>query len=248
MHIQSRIAEAVRNNARWCDTMCRVHGAPGEFHDAYWIHPDEVPPYTSKLITLDPERAPDQMGAIQSLIEADPSSAFSVKDAFQCLDLAPLGFEVLFHATWIVWTPGTELPSGNDYPLEWSVVADVDGLAKWELAWRASSAHAALNRSARVFPPSLLRNPAIHFLSGKRDGVTVATAALNRTGDVVGLSNVTGGGGDVGSAFPECVRLAQGLYPFAPIVGYERGDGLVAAEQAGFEGIHPLTVWTRSPK
>jgi hypothetical protein len=90
------------------------------------------------------------------------------------------------------------------------------------------------------------RGNIFHFLAGKRGDAIVASGALNWTGDVVGLSNVFSGIAGVGPMFPGCVRLAQELYPGIPIVGYARGDDLIAAENAGFARIHDLTVWQRS--
>jgi hypothetical protein len=73
----------------------------------------------------------------------------------------------------------------------------------------------------------------------------VACGALNRTGDVVGLSNVFSARPGVGPLFPGCARLAHALYPGVPIVGYERDGALAAAERAGFERVHGLRVWQR---
>jgi hypothetical protein len=30
-------ALAARNNALWCDAVCRAHDRPGEFHDTPWL-------------------------------------------------------------------------------------------------------------------------------------------------------------------------------------------------------------------
>lgn len=240
-------AIAVRNNALWCDATCRAHGVPGEFHDAYWINHGAVPPYTSRLITLaGPAQAARQRAAIEALMRAEPDSYFSVKDAFQCLDLAPLGFGVLFHATWIAWASGQPLPRDPSEQLEWSVVEDAAQLLEWEQAWRGSPANSAASGIPRVFPTSLLDEPGFRFLAGRRGGTAVASAALNRTGSVVGVSNVFSGVEDVGPLYPGCVRLAQTLYPEIPLVGYEHGAGLLAAEQAGFTRVADLTVWQRT--
>lgn len=238
---------AAQNNALWCDATSRAHGGPGEFHDAYWINHGAVPPYTSKLITLSgAAQAADQLAAIRALMRAEPDSYFSVKDAFQCLDLAPLGFGVLFHATWIQWAPGQPLPRDPAEQLEWSVVRGAEELLEWEGAWRGSPANTAAEGTPRVFPARLLEEPGFHFLAGRRGGTAVASAALNRTGRVVGLSNVFSGVDNVGPLFPGSVRLAQTLYPETPIVGYERDAGLSAAEQAGFTRVADLTVWQRT--
>src|SRR5882672_8413467 len=114
MNTEAKVMSAVRNNSQWCDAVCRAHQVPGEFHDAYWVNRGKVPPYTSKLISLAGQaQAATQLEAIRSLIASEPALRFSVKDAFQCLDLALLGFEVLFKATWIYWAPGDALPSDS---------------------------------------------------------------------------------------------------------------------------------------
>lgn len=243
------MARAVRNNARWCDGVCRAHGTPGEFHEAYWIHRGRVPPYTSKLITLTgSSHAAPQLKAIESLIHAGPDVSFSIKDAFQVLELEPLGFRVLFDATWLALPPDAAAPSDARETLQWSLVRDRDELSEWEAAWRGSPANAAGADAPRVFPPSLLHEPGVHFLAGKRAGATVASGALNRTGSVVGLCNVFTGGEDAGPLYPGCVRLARSLYPKLPLVSYARGAELAQAEAAGFTLMHGLTVWQRDAR
>jgi hypothetical protein len=41
------------------------------------------------------------------------------------------------------------------------------------------------------------------------------------------------------------VRAAAALRPGLPIVGYERGEDLAEARQAGFTALGPLRVWAR---
>jgi hypothetical protein len=33
-----RVELAARNNAVWCDTVCRAHGVPGEFLNGIWVN------------------------------------------------------------------------------------------------------------------------------------------------------------------------------------------------------------------
>jgi len=239
---------AARNNAHWCDTLCKIHGAAGEHHDAYWLQRGWVPPYVSNLVTLvGPEGRHAQLAAIRALIDADPHRVFGVKDAFHCLELTPLGFVVLFEASWIVRAPQREPPRDADERLEWSVVTTPAELEIWERTWRGLSANEAARESVRSFLPALLDEPGFHFLLGKRAAQSVATAALSCTEDVVGLSNVFSDAPGVGPLFPGCTRLAMQLYPELPLVGFERGDDLVAAERAGFERVGGLRVWHRAP-
>ena len=90
---------AVQENARWCDLVCRVHAAPGRFHEAYWIAAHPVPLYHPRMITLaGPERVREQQDAVCALVEAAPGERFAVKDSYRALDLAPAGFRRLFEA------------------------------------------------------------------------------------------------------------------------------------------------------
>jgi hypothetical protein len=91
----------------------------------------------------------------------------------------------------------------------------------------------------------LLEPPEFHFPIARRNGVPVATAALNRSAHVVGLSNVFSESEPPLGLYSSGIRAARTLYPSLPIVGYDRGAGLAAALAAGFEAVHGLTVWNR---
>jgi hypothetical protein len=241
---EQRVLEAVRNNAAWCDTLCQSYGAKTEFHEAYWINRGVAPPYTSRLITLAGSAASDlQVAEIRGSMAREGEAGWGVKDAFACLDLAPLGFRVLFEATWTWCDPGHGPIADADERLNWSVVESADELGEWERAWRGSNANRAVKNQARVFSPALLAQPGIHFLLGRREGLGVASAVLNRTGSVAGLSNVFTADAGAGLLFSGLIRAAGQLYPGVPIVGYERGDDLLHAERAGFSRIAPLRVW-----
>jgi len=41
--LDDRSVRAARNNAEWCDAVCRAHGNPGEFHDGIWLNRKPVP-------------------------------------------------------------------------------------------------------------------------------------------------------------------------------------------------------------
>jgi hypothetical protein len=75
----SRVEQAARNNAVWCETICRVHGTPGEFHDTLWLNRHPVPRFYPNVVTLAP-----QAGTATQLAH------------IHALDLAVLGFQPLF--------------------------------------------------------------------------------------------------------------------------------------------------------
>lgn len=93
-----RLAQAVHNNALWCDTICSAHGSPGEFLDGMWINRRETPRFYPNAVTLSRDRSAAQLEYIHDLVEAGVPGEWAVKDSFCALDLAPFGFRILFEA------------------------------------------------------------------------------------------------------------------------------------------------------
>src|SRR3954463_1412464 len=89
----TRAGQAARNNALWCDTICRAHGIPTEFHAQVWLSRQPVPRFYPNAVTFANLAAGSaQLAQLHQLLaEALPSSA-GVKDSFCTLELAPLGF------------------------------------------------------------------------------------------------------------------------------------------------------------
>jgi hypothetical protein len=267
------IVQAAENNALWCDAVCRANGAPGVFYDSIWINQHHVPPFYPNAITLTPGGAAEQLALIREL--AAERSSFSVKDSFAALDLRPLGFDVLFEATWLGRTadgrrptaeggrrttdhelgegPGSASPGGRgpaagsqqSAPLAWSVVGGPEALARWEAAWAGLDDDQLLPDSERIFRPALLEEPGVAFLAGLRAGAIVAVAAANLSGEVVGLSNVLAPEAEAAAAWAGAVALASNLFPGRLLVGYEWGKSMARAQAAGFEPIGALRVWTQ---
>ncbi len=251
-----RAALCARNNALWCDAVCRAHGVPGEFVGGLWLNRQPVPRFYSNAITLSPKDPAGQRAWVEHLMTR--RAGFSVKDSFAALDLSDLGFDVLFEATWLWREAGVHPTFGSDadqvrhtqesathQELAWSVVTDAAGLARWEAAWAGLHAGQVVPGSERVFRRGLLREAGVALLAGARDGQVVAVAAANQTGEVVGLSNVFAPAEDAAMAWAGAVAFAAGLFPGRPLVGYERGDDLAQARAVGFVPVGPLRVWVR---
>ena len=119
--------------------------------------------------------------ADELLTRIDTSAGCSVKDSFASLDLSGYGFQVLFDAEWI-HRPADHAGPRPGAALGWRVVEGVDELEAW------ASAHGG----GAVFRPEILDDPrvAVVFLPGDADGGVAAGGVGNRSGDVVGLSNV----------------------------------------------------------
>jgi hypothetical protein len=229
---------AVANNTGWCDAVCRSHGYPGEFTPRTWISSRHSLPFYPNAITLSPDATMADTQAAR-----DPDRAYSVKDSFALLDLAPAGLAPLFDADWIAWDPAPDRqpPAAG---LDWETVDDAAALARWETAWAAGTDVAGL------FRPDLLADPGCAILSCHRDGALAAGAIAYTTAGITGISNIftTELPGETlppGTFWRSAVRAVATLRPGLPVVGYERGEDLAAAREAGGRVIGPLRVWTR---
>ncbi|MET0772397.1 MAG: hypothetical protein ABWZ82_04875 [Candidatus Limnocylindrales bacterium] len=244
---------AVHNNAAWCDAVCRAQGAETAWVDGLWVNLHPAPPYYSNAVTTDPRETRSQEDRLRRMLGSALPRPWSVKDGFHVLDLAPLGFRILFEAQWIHLPAGPRLDDGRAAPadgalddVEWSAVTSIAELEDWERAWRGENPEAATSGPPAMFPPILLDDPDIRFLAGRRSGRTLAVAAANRsddgTGPVVGISNIVLG--DDGSwLLAGAVEAVRRAFPGLPMVGYERGDALAAMRALGFEPSGPLRVW-----
>lgn len=220
---------AVINNARWCNAVCRSHGYPGQFTGRLWTSVRHALPFYPNAITLSPDATAAEVTAAQ-----DPSRPFAIKDSFARLDLAPHGLTPLFDATWIA----VPTPAGGDDP-SWGAVTDRGELVRWEAAWASGGEVIGL------FQPALLDDPDCAVLACRRDGAQVGGAIAYTAGGVTGISNVFKSGIADDPLWAGAVRAIARVRPGLPIVGYERGEDLAAARQAGFTVLGPLRIWAR---
>jgi hypothetical protein len=226
------LSETVLNNARWCDTMCRLHGNPGRFEPGWWSVPRRPPTFYPDAVTLEPgTTASPILGSI------DASPGCSVKDSYADLDLTSFGFRELFSARWISRTAGADAGAGGSDDLQWTRVESPEGLITWERAWAAEAEPTGL------FRPELLANEDVAAIAGIRDGRIVAGGIAFRTGSVVALTNVFSTQDDLDAAWHGCSTFTSERFPDVPIVGYERGPALEAAERHGFRRTGALRVW-----
>ncbi len=242
-----RSEKAARNNALWCDVVCRAHGKPGVFLEHLWLNRHPVPRYYSNAVTLSrAEGSSFQQERIRELMSAHIADRWSVKDSFCTLDLTPMGFSILFEATWLSRGASLTRPRGEIEGVRWAYVKDPLELERWEAAWDGAPDE-AIEAERRIFRRPLLAMDGIAFVAGHRGGRIVAGAVANRTGDVVGLSNVFTPADEQARYWPGCVAGAIDAFPGLPLVGYERGADLMFALEAGFSTMEPLRVWIRRP-
>jgi len=82
-------------------------------------------------------------------------------------------------------------------------------------------------------------------MAGYRDEAIVAGAIANRSATVAGLTNVFSAVGDLDAAWCGSVAAVAEHVGDLPLVGYERGDDLEAAQRYGFALLGPLRVWIK---
>ncbi len=227
------VREAARENAEWCDAVCRSHGVPGEFRPDVWTNPRRTPPLYPDGVTLTAAAS-----AREVLARIDTSSpGASVKDSFACLDLTSAGFEVLIEAQW-VRRAGDRPVAGAPQTVQWVAVRTPEMLQAWEAAWAGDSGPRG------VFRAGLLDEPTVYVLAGHLGTRIVSGAVAHRSTEVVGLSNVFDVDDDIDRAWAGALAAVDRYVPGLPVVGYEHGPELDAALRHGCTPIGPLRIWT----
>lgn len=227
-----RATQAARNNADLYQAVFRAQGRGFQRDASLFCALSPPPPYHSAALVLQPGDPAAQVARIAAALSPFAGGA-GVKDGFATLDLAPLGLGVGFRARWI-WaekvaptaTPG------------WQIIATNADLARWKAGWADGGSPV----THQMFPPACLTDGTLVFCGRQSGAGYDAGCIVNRSGDIVGLSNLFGPAGDDGvyrAAFAMAVQTGGGR----PVTGYERGAALDAALAAGFADAGPLTVW-----
>ena len=158
-------------------------------------------------------------------------------------------------STWRRWASGssslrsgsgsrtTQVTGGNADPAGWRRLTTPEDLERWEDAWRAHGSPA----TTRVFVPALLADGSVAILAAERDGEIVAGVAVNRSTQVVGLSNFFAAEPDADAQFADAVAAVRRSSPDLPVVGYESGESLARARREGFRAAGALRIWILEP-
>jgi hypothetical protein len=229
--IDKRAASAARNNAEWCEAMCRAHGLSGAFGARAWTSASRTPVLYPDAVTLTEDATADD-----ALDAVSTGPGCSVKDSFATLDLSGVGFQVLFEARWIHREPGLPAPAAPA-GVAWSRLETPGELAEWAAAWDGGDG------LAHLFRPELLSDPSVAFLVGRAEGRLTAGAVVSGGGEAAGVSNLFAVDDDLDAAWAGCLSAVADAWPGVPVVGYEQGDDLAAAVRQGCVPVGPLRVW-----
>ena len=201
----------MRNNAEWCDAVCRGRGIEGRFTQHLWVCERPTPPYYPNVITLQPssDALMRELAIAIGLVRANGGDDLSIKDGFADIDLASFGLRVLFDAQWIARPASLAIPDATITDVDWSVVRTAAGLDEWKRAWDA-----AILATDPVFDPALPDDERIAFIAGRRGGAIVAGAIVNSMAGVAGISNVFAPPSEAAAVWAGCVREAMRSSPF----------------------------------
>lgn len=223
---------AARNNAEWCDVICRMHGAATTFNHDAWTSQTRSRPLYPDAVTLVAELSVGDL-----LARIDCSAGCSIKDSFASLDLSPHGFRVLFDGAWIVG-PSRPVAASDDGP-GWERVRDEAAFVAWEQEWRGDDGPRG------SFSAALLDNDDVAIVATRDHDRVMAGAILNQAAGVVGISNFFTAPAVATRSWDGCVAVAGDIFPGVRLVGYESGSVLATARARGFSSAGALRVWLR---
>jgi hypothetical protein len=212
---------AARNNADLCGAIMVAHGLRVYRDDHVFVCRDDPPPFYPKLITLSPHG------------DVDLDGVNSVKDSFSCLDT--FEFKIAFDASWI-WAQAR----GDAMPVDWCRIDNASDLHDWHAVWRGDAADDRV-----IFPPACMNDPSLVFLARRVGGVIHAGCLANISDDVIGLSNVFSTTPIDAHLYEQALSALSHFGGGRAVVGYEHGDDLNAACDAGFHAVGPLRVLIR---
>ena len=183
------------------------------------MNAEEVPRFYPNAVTLTHGKADlaEQRGTVEILQKSNLPGRWAVKDSFSTLDLSRRGFEILLEASWI----RAVMPAGE-------AISDI--------VWQ---------RETQAATPLPFGDANFAMFTGRRGFAVVAGGMFYRAEGVVGLTNVVAEAADAVSVWRSLIVLAAQTFPRQPVVGYESGEELKAALDAGFELGDPLRVWVR---
>jgi hypothetical protein len=223
--VDPRLRAAVDASVCWYEEMFAVHGLAHRVVDGMWLALGRPPALHSAAKSVQPwassERALSGVAAFEHC---------SIADSFATLNLP--GFELLFHARWLFREPPP--PSRGRLPAGWAPVRSPSELAAWT----------AQHDTTEVLLPTLLNRPGITVLARRSEDRLQAGAVLHACSGLVSLSNVWTAPGQQPD-WRALVHLVAAMHPGLALTGYEHGEDLSHAQEAGFTDVGPHLVWYR---
>ena len=223
---------AVDAGLDWYVTMCAAHGVRSRIADGVWRALGPMPALHSAALVVEPRAG---VADVEAALAEAPHRG--VADCFGGLDLAGLGLQPLFEASWIHLPEPPRSWRGAPMPEGWSRVTAPEPLARWNAAGDTSG----------VIVPALLERPTFAVLEAGLARSPLGCVAILGTGAVY-LSNLRlEGADDPARGWAEAVQAVVATFPRRSVVGYEQGASLAEALAMGFEEVGTTRIWVDRP-
>ena len=198
--------ECVSDNVDGYRSISHAHGFPSAVEDGVWTCRAVMPPYYSNAVTVSRSGVEAQLALVHELADA-VAPPFTVKDSHALLDLAPLGFRV----------PSLRSGSGSRTKSDGRQrgprrLATADH-TRGPRALGGRMARARLTRDDPGLRPGVARGRIGGDPRAERDGEIVAGVAVNRSTQVVGLSNFFAAEPDADAQFADAVAAVRRSWP-----------------------------------
>lgn len=235
--------KAIRNNNDLYREIFAAQNIESGNTDTIWYCLEKTPPLYSNLVTISENWQPDKIfGEIDRKFEIEKWDEWSIKDSFGLLNLNRYGFAKLFNAGWIYLEAEKFTPKSESRILRYEIVRSEDALARWKIAWDSDE-----RLGKQIFSAKLLDNPRVFFVAGYDDKKIVSGCFVNRTGDVLGVSNFFSPEKD-SVYWSEIISFIFDTKGLLDIVGYERTDLVKDLQALGFKSAGDLIVWLKRKK
>jgi hypothetical protein len=225
--MDDRLTQAVAASAAWYAAIFRLHKVAFGQAGGLWAAHAPPPPLHSAVKTMRPGIETERVLAAQRR-----AGAGGVADSFGDLPLDTANFTLLFESSWIFREAAPPRASARAATDGWSTVRTAAGLAAWT----------ARHDTSDVLLPGVLDLPNMVILEHRDAAGAVTGVIAHRSEGVVSISNIHATAGRTVD-WPRLTDAVAALYPGHPLVGYERGPHLKAAEAAGFHALGPQRVW-----
>jgi hypothetical protein len=114
------------------------------------------------------------------------------------------------------------------------------GLSAWRKAWNPNE-----KLGEQIFSLQLLNDPKIYFVAGYEGGQIKSGCLVNKTSDVLGISNFFSPSED-SRYWSDMVLFIHNQMEDADIVGYEHYNLAGMLRNLGFQPAGKLVVWSKS--
>jgi hypothetical protein len=239
--VKDKIKQAIHNNNGLYEAIFANHQIKLERSGLICYCLEKTPPLYSNLVTVSVNWKPDDVfKCIDFNFDNENRERWSVKDSFGVLDLSQYGFTKLFDAPWFYLQAEKFKPARPSGKLRYEIVDAEDVLAAWRIAWDP-----VRELGKEIFNRKLLDDPQVYFVAGFDAKQILSGCLVNRTENVLGVSNFFAPGKDT-ECWSEAISFIFDSIERTSVVGYERKELTDKLQTLGFETVGDLTVWLKN--